>query len=645
MSEVTRDSMVILENPKTIYLDNHTHLFIKLCSGAVVDGRKTFTMLHDIKASDIDNHGSARTDAGVLEATPRDTGTVAGIQFALEDELPGEIFPKKNQLGLGAVGKLKTIDEPAWFEDEFEGVVHLEAFMRKYLPPSCTPWDEMSSDDAMSMLAFEGVAQLYLLGKDAWEEARGKYASAGGPREGWSAGEIRGWIGDGRGGAAAHSDCRGTVPQALPKKVPAPEGTQFVVDLTVLSKYEVREHFEKYGAAAFFGKDKEVLAIYCCDIDGAGAPGAEAKRGGYMVTKEDEAWEHAKFVFRSTIISALTLREHLTYTHWIVSNRVSFASRESLGKDHPVRRLLKLFTFRTPTINLISKYTLMAENMLLHRASAFTLKGVLDAFEDAAANFKYRPFPEEMAGKKLPQGMKLPLAEDGVEVWAKYTDFFAEYVDVFYAGDEEVQKDPELQAFWESMEKATDCHKTGTGPSTVYRGYGLPSETLVTKAQLVELLTHSAFWVTAMHEITGNIVEYFESPAFCATKVHKLGPKISGGADEQEETKCCGGGPKASPAKDPKDHPRQTMADVQTFFQDLCVVGSTGYRLPPVIGDWTHLFLENEKKAECVAAHGKFMKALKDLSAEIKQRNARGEGRRRPFDKMDPLMFECSVSI
>ena len=437
MSEVTFDSMEILENPKTIHLDNHTHLFIKLCSGAVVDGRKTFTMLHDIKASDIEANGE-------LKATPRksfekgddgeyirpgkdDPRTVAGIQFALEDEIRDEvtkkkkeIFPKKNQFGLGAVGKLKTIDDPAWFEDEFEGVVHLEAFMRKYLPPSCTPWEEMSSDDAMSMLAFEGVAQLYLLGKDAWQEAREKYASA-------------------PGNSAAHSDCRGTVPQALPLDVPAPEGTQFVVDLTVLSKYEVRPRFEKYGAAAFFGKDKELLAIYCCDIDGVGAPGAEAERGGHMVRKEHEAWEHAKFVFRSTIISALTLREHLTYTHWIVSNRVSFASREWLGKDHPVRRLLKLFTFRTPTINLISMHTLMAENMLLHRASAFTLKGVLDAFEDAAANFKYRPFPEEMADKKLPKGTKLPLEEDGVEVWGKYTDFFEEYVNVFYPGDEEVQ--------------------------------------------------------------------------------------------------------------------------------------------------------------------------------------------------------------
>ena len=51
----------------------------------------------------------------------------------------------------------------------------------------------------------------------------------------------------------------------------------------------------------------------------------------------------------------------------------------------------QVFTFRTPTINYISTITLMEEDMLLHRASAFTAQGVLDAFEDCARNFKYAP--------------------------------------------------------------------------------------------------------------------------------------------------------------------------------------------------------------------------------------------------------------
>ena len=88
-------------------------------------------------------------------------------------------------------------------------------------------------------------------------------------------------------------------------------------------------------------------------------------------------------------------------------------------------------------------------------------------------------------------------------------------------------------------------------------------------------------------------MEYFESPTFCATKIYKRGP----------------GGPNT-----------QAMADIQTWMQvrylpncclgclpnssssrgsqDLCVVGSTGYKVPDLIGDWTHLLLEHPEHLE-----------------------------------------------
>lgn len=72
-----------------------------------------------------------------------------------------------------------------------------------------------------------------------------------------------------------------------------------------------------------------------------------------------------------------TLREHLMYCHWTVSNRVGISSREELGKNHPVRRILALFTFRSGSINYTSTITLMQENMLLHRASPFEQHGCL----------------------------------------------------------------------------------------------------------------------------------------------------------------------------------------------------------------------------------------------------------------------------
>ena len=52
-------------------------------------------------------------------------------------------------------------------------------------------------------------------------------------------------------------------------------------------------------------------------------------------------------------------------------------------------------------------------------------------------------------------------------------------------------------------------------------------------------------------------------------------------------TKICQQGPVGEDGKPT----RPTMADVQTYFQDLCVIASTGFRLPTLMSDWTHLFL------------------------------------------------------
>ena len=57
-----------------------------------------------------------------------------------------------------------------------------------------------------------------------------------------------------------------------------------------------------------------------------------------------------------------------------------------------------------------------------------------------------------------------------------------------------------------------------------------------------------------MHEFCGNIVEYFESPAFCATKMYEDGPPE---LLSEESLKACRDALKNT----------QRMSDVQTFMQ------------------------------------------------------------------------------
>lgn len=527
------------------------------------------------------------------------------------------------------------IDKPRWFDSELEAVVLLESSLRDMLPPGLSEsWPEMSSDQAMSTLVFCGVGQLYLLSRSAWEKQRafGLPPSDRLQRRKFYA-EMKG---------------TGVVECELPSGVEVPEETAFVLDLTTMAKYAVREGFACYGGCAFFAKDKRLLAIYNC----------QSRRLLTAPSYHSLEWENAKFTIKASIISMATLREHLMYCHWIVSNRCGISSREELHADHPVRRILALFTFRSGSINFTSTITLMQENMLLHRASPLEQHGVLDAFEDMAATWRFQTFPEMAAAKEIPEedgdDVSLPYLEDGTACWAVFHRFFTSYIDLYYgegeAGDRAVQNDPEIQAYWGSLERVSSVRWQpeepgqeyarpgelmgaieGEGRSFVgkFNGYGLPNA-LCDKAAIINQLTHTAFWVCGMHEFAGNIVEYFESPNFCATKVYANGPN----------------GPNT-----------QTQADVQTFLQNLCVVGSTGYKLPDLVSDWKSLLLEDDcgaderfagKRKAVEALHDNFMRELVDLGEAIEERNAgpRAQGLHgREFMSFDPRTFECSVSI
>ena len=89
-----------------------------------------------------------------------------------------------------------------------------------------------------------------------------------------------------------------------------------------MSKYEVREGFARYGAAAFFDKDRRLLAVYKSDHERSESRRSEPVSGQLVYAPDsagrdvtDLEWENAKFSFRCSLISLTTLRDHLMYCH------------------------------------------------------------------------------------------------------------------------------------------------------------------------------------------------------------------------------------------------------------------------------------------------------------------------------------------
>ena len=83
------------------------------------------------------------------------------------------------------------------------------------------------------------------------------------------------------------------------KKATGKEGIiAYEVDTTVLSKFETRPGYEMYGANAFFGKDKKLVEIYVSSIKKTVKPG-------------DKEWQHAKWVWRASLVTHVTTGKHL----------------------------------------------------------------------------------------------------------------------------------------------------------------------------------------------------------------------------------------------------------------------------------------------------------------------------------------------
>ena len=150
-------------------------------------------------------------------------------------------------------------------------------------------WDEMSSDEAMSRIFFYGIGSCLMHNQSATYNQHQEL----GP---------------------------------------------FVVDMD-LCNYQVRPGFARYGSRLHFDAEQNITAIFDYGSEKLIKPG------------EGQAWEKAKYVAKQTTITLVTVREHLLWTHVLLSNTMTRVKTQELPPGHPLRRLLTVFTFRTNYVN------------------------------------------------------------------------------------------------------------------------------------------------------------------------------------------------------------------------------------------------------------------------------------------------------
>jgi len=352
------------------------------------------------------------------------------------------------------------------------------------------------------------------------------------------------------------------------------DGGGYTVDLDPLSAYPVIPGYVRYQGKVFFDKNAEVTQINCL--------------GQTVYPTDGYLWEFAKFLVRTSALTAVTAYEHLIQAHLIWANITTNATVINLSPDHPLRRLLHIHTYRTAFINKTAVTALTPHGGILNRMFSFPHDTLVKVLDDSFTSFNYYTFPELIKSLNMENvdGKIFPMAEDGMDYWKIVYRYVHDYVHLFYDDTySKITHDAEVVAFWTYLQKDF--------PN------GLPELTI---PNLVEYITQFIHYVSGMHIHAGNDSAYARDPAFTGTIV-KDGTLI-------QPPQC-------------------------SYTQTMLIVATVG-KMPQMTEDFSHLLPANAQGVWKV-----FNSELVALSNVINERNT---SRPWVFNSMNPSHLVTSVA-
>jgi hypothetical protein len=152
--------------------------------------------------------------------------------------------------------------------------------------------------------------------------------------------------------ALARFCLHGLGPQRLER---LPDGAGYVVRTNALAPLRVREGYESYGGDCYL--DAGFRPVKIVRMEQGSSPWEPLTERTY--TPGVDGWEFAKFSFRSSLFTLVTMCEHLYGVHLQWSNVMLVAAREQLGAAHPIRRLLTPYYFGSIQVNHIANSLLV----------------------------------------------------------------------------------------------------------------------------------------------------------------------------------------------------------------------------------------------------------------------------------------------
>lgn len=364
------------------------------------------------------------------------------------------------------------------------------------------------------------------------------------------------------------------------------EGFTYKNDVMALKKYPVRSGYLTYGACAYF--DEHYMP--CCIK--LGYNGETINRPQSQDPASERKWEFAKWVWKVSVFTYVTLRDHLLSTHLIKSNALVECSRNKLPIDHVLRTILKPFTFQTIYINSLAGRTLFCKNGLAARVWAF--EDITVVLNDLHEQYSYDDKFVKLEGENEAH---FPIGKD----YAKLRKIVQSYVEDTLSL---IDFDDTVKSFYKDLVKKLK----------VTRESGLLACNI---QNLQRVLTHLIINGTGIHEYVGHISDYQDFPSLTGAKI----------------------------VQDLLREPTQSYAI------NTALTTSTGIIQPKLLDDWISLLdrLPAGQVRSAKRHYADFKNKLVQMSIDIKNReraieDGRNTAQAFPFPYFSPERLEAAVS-
>jgi len=376
----------------------------------------------------------------------------------------------------------------------------------------------------------------------------------------------------------------------------------FTIKLNDFKSFKVRPHFGHYGVDLYFTAE--------------GLPAALQTTDGKWIKRGDKDWQYWKFVWRSTLVTVITLMDHLYLTHFKSSGTLARSIRSALPPNHSLRRILSIFSFGAIFVNLQAQFVLVGKNAMLHRAAAFEdFVGLSDLIPSILPDIAAAPgipgrgmealIDDEVFDKLPAKLQKAPFYADGKLVFNALYKLARAYS--HSSGQcQGLKDDVHLKRYFGMMKRQMAESHYQTNLTDVLASNSHEQICRIMEKRMAVYM----FMVTAWHSHVGFVGDYYADPDLAAMS-WKEG--------------------------EPFGRPRQSIiTSVINIF--------TSTMQPKLTEDYTHLFKDGLGAglgAKLTANWHEFLADLKSVKQTVDQRNVE---RKIPNINMDPAVLECSVA-